>query len=47
MLRVTIIYYFNCGYTSIVSGLSINIIAKDLIICQRVRDIKYKAFIIF
>ena len=26
MLRITVIYYFNCGYTSIISGLFINII---------------------
>jgi len=32
MLRVTVIYYFNYGYTSIISGLLINIIAKDLIV---------------
>ena len=32
MLRVIVIYCFNYGYTSIISGLSIDIIAKDLII---------------
>ena len=26
MLRVIVIYYFNCGYTSIISGLSTDII---------------------
>ena len=26
MLKVTIIYYFNCGYTFIISGLFIDII---------------------
>ena len=26
MLKVIVIYYFNCGYTSIISGLSINLL---------------------
>ena len=26
MLRVTVIYCFNCGYTSIISGLSIDLL---------------------
>jgi len=47
MLRVIIIYCFNCGYTFIISGLSIDIIAKDLIVRQRVQDVRFKSPAIF